>query len=504
MSRLAFLIEQMKHALTAEIPNESPLQKEMAELEKSASKKQQVLHAVLNRAKAIMEEDLNWVERDLMDFFEENKNEDYFSDLTSEKYKLLLDLRGDSNSRTVIVGDVHCDFYALAAILLKLSTSTYNYFENGRIVFLGDYLDRGGCVFEHLLLLMDLKRILGNRMIMLKGNHEMITFSEESKEMESRVIPQDTCPVLNEFCGDNKDFLKSFGDFFRTLPTYVYLKVADQNVLLTHAAVPRQMFFDDFKYDQETGAIVFEPHYLYEQQRAACNFTNDNLMTTMYATLSTNLLKERNRILNDMIWGDPCREQEKYQVAGRFQFGSLQFDAYAQKNQLARLFRSHEPVSDGYESFFDERLYTIFSTGGNQNDQAGYAGINPAFAVIKGDGSYFIENSFVYKMELLGLLDLVCNPFSNEIIKGKDAKHCSLNEEFYCSEIDALKIEALFARIKQGFNVSDNENEETPEDTVEQPSAETLSEEVIGSEGQADEKNDESAEEPKLNENKIV
>lgn len=498
MSRINILIEQVKQALTAKPSDECSLPDITAELKMPASKKQQVLQAVVKRAKAIMEEDLPWVERDLMAFFEENKNEDYFVDLTSEKYKLFLDLRGDTNSRTVVVGDIHCDFYALAAILLKLSTSTYDYFESGRIVFLGDYLDRGGCVFEHLLLLMDLKQILGNRMIMLKGNHEMIAYIDDSQELESRVMPQDTCPVLNQFCGDNKDFLKSFGDFFRTLPTYVYLKVADQNLVLTHAAVPRQMFLDDFKYDQKSGAIVFEKGYLHEQLESACTATSDNLMTTLKKTFNSNLLKVRNRILNDMIWGDPCRDQEKFQVAGRYQFGSLQFDAYAQKNQLARLFRSHEPVIDGYESFFDERLYTIFSTGGSQNDQAFYADINPAFAVIKGDGSYFIENSFVYKVELFGVIGLVCNLFSDEIIENKNTKHSSLNEEFYCSESEALKIEAMFARIKQGFNVPDDEPAESPENSEEQPSEDTPHEEAVTSEDHADDsKSDESTEEPK-------
>lgn len=496
MTRLGFLIEQIKYAMEAELPKEIIKQDGPTFFDESSiSKKHQVLQAVLKRAKPITEDDLSWVESDLTAFFEKNMNEDYLTELKSEKYYRFLDLRDDPTSRIVVVGDVHCDFYALAALLLKLSASTYDYFESGHIVFLGDYLDRGGCVFEHLLLLMDLKQILGDRMIMLKGNHEMVSFNEKTQELESRVIPQDTCPVLNEYCGSNKDFLKSFGDFFRTLPTYVYLKVADQIVLLTHAAVPRQMFIDNFKYDQLTGAIVFEPHYLYEQQKAACTTTSDNSMTTMNTTFSNNVLKVRNRILNDMIWGDPSKDKEKYQVSGRFQFGSLQFDAYAQKNQLSRLFRSHEPVSDGYEAFFDNRLYTIFSTGGSQNDQAGYGDINPAFAVIKGDGSYFVENSFVYKMELSGVLDLVCNLFSGEIIQGNDAKHCSLNEEFYCSENEALKIETMFAYIKQGFNVPEEETENDEEQTSQETQTE---EEVVTSEDETgDLKNEELSEQPK-------
>ena len=159
------------------------------------------------------------------------------------------------------------------------------------------------------------------------------------------------------------------------------------------------------------------------------------------------------------------------------------------------MFRSHEPVSDGYEAFFENRLYTIFSTGGSQNDQAGYGDINPAFAVIKGDGSYFVENIFVYKMELSGVLDLVCNLFSGEIIQGNDAKNCSLNEEFYCSENEALKIETMFAYIKQGFNVPEEETENAEEQTSQETQTE---EEVVTSVDETgDLKNEELSEQPK-------
>lgn len=460
MSKLRTFFKHVQVALQdASVLDESPNLDDLF-TQSAVTKKEMVLKAVCDRARAIMYEDLPWVENDLMAYFDEYKNTDYFQDLSSEDYYRFLDLRDRPDVRVVVVGDIHCDYYSLAALLLKLSVSEYDYFENAYFVFLGDYLDRGAAVFEPLLLLMDLKKILGDRMIMLRGNHELISYNEEKQELESRVIPQDTCPVLNDCCRESKEFLKSFGYFYKTLPTYVYLKVADQNILLTHAAVPRQLFFDNFRYDQDTGAIVFETRFLYEQHNDARKQTSDDSLTSMTMLLNNNLLKVRNKILYDMIWGDPCIDKEKYQVLGRFQFGSTQFEAYAQKNNLSRVFRSHEPVENGFESFFDNRLYTVFSTGGSQNDQAGYFDINPAFAVVKGDGNYFLENSFIYDVGLCDTIELVCNLFSGEFLNRKASGKCAINDEFFCPEDVALQIEALFAKVRNGFFVPDEPEEE--------------------------------------------
>lgn len=470
MSKLNDLIQQVQAVLKG-VQGVNEIEKCDGKFAQEAiTKKEKVLKAICERGRAIMVDDLPWVEKDLLDFFNEYKNGDYFQDFHSEEYYRLLDLRERPDARIVVVGDIHCDYYSLAALLLKLSVSNYDYFENAYFVFLGDYLDRGAALFEPLLLLMDLKKILGDRMIMLRGNHELITYNEDQQELESRVLPQDTCPVLNDCCGENKEFLKAFGYFYKTLPTYVYLKVADQNILLTHAAVPRQIFYDSFKYDQDTGAIVFETSFLYEQNHEAQQQTSDDSVTSMTTILNSNLLKTRNKILNDMIWGDPSSDLEKYQVSGRYQFGSLQFDAYAQKNNLSRVFRSHEPVENGFEPFFDNRLYTVFSTGGSNNDHAGYGEVNPAFAVVKGDGSYFIENSYIYSVVLCDTIELVCNLFSNEFLKSKVYKKCALNEEFFCSEDVAMKVESIFSKITEGFFVPDEPEEEvTPQEDASEP-----------------------------------
>ena len=431
--RLSEFIQYIKAALVEETTPSEPTEQTCAEETAvgEISKKEIVLKAVINRGIEIQPEDLLRVEEELLAFFEECKNEDYFNDINSANYYQLLDIRERPDTRVVIIGDVHCDYKSLAAIMLKLSVSEYDYFEKAFFVFLGDYLDRGCALFEPLLLLMDLKRILGDRLIMLRGNHELIDYDEEKQELAGKVLPLDSVPCLNEYCIDNKIFLKSFAYFYCTLPTYVYLKSVDQNILLTHGAIPRQVFLDVFHFDEETGAVVFEDEEL--------------------AKLNINQLHARNQILNDMIWGDPSTDLEKYQVNGRFEFGSKQYDAYAQKNKLSRVYRSHEPVDDGFKSFFNGCVCTVFSTGGATNEQTGYPEVEPAFAIIGPNDYRCIENSFLYHVSIEDEVDVTYNLYSGMSLKHKEAKRYSLHPEFYCTDVEAMHIESLFKRINDGF-----------------------------------------------------
>ncbi len=439
------------------------------------TKKEQVINAILHRSHEVQVEDLPSVEEEMLAYFNKYKNGDYFNDLNSEDYYRLLNLNDKPDARVVVVGDIHCDYNSLAAILLKLSVSSYDYFENGYFVFMGDYLDRGAMLFEPLLLLMDLKEIIGERMILLRGNHELISYNEDEQILEGRVVPQDSVPCLNEYCGENKQFLEAFGNFYQTLPTYVYLKVKDQNVLLTHGGIPRQIFWDAFSFDQNTGAIVFEDVFMYLENKKVEESILDDSLKAKTVKLNANILNTRNKILHDMIWGDPSNDEEKYQVAGRFQFGRKQFEAYAKKNRLSRVFRSHEPVEYGYTPFYDNQLFTIFSTGGNDNEQSGYADVQPAFAIIDAEGKYEIENSYIYRVVLSGVIDLIIDLFTESIIRIQSAGKYALNAEFCCTAEDALKIRGLFTNMIEAFTTEEEQVEEQDETAPqEEASPETI------------------------------
>lgn len=389
------------------------------------TKKEQVLE-IIQAIKGTNSDDLPSIIQELKGYFSSNMNEDYFNDLSSEDYYRFIDLRNKPETRVVVIGDIHCDYYSLAAILIKLSVSKYDYYNDAIFVFLGDYLDRGAVLFEPLLLLKRIKDVLGDRMIMLKGNHESISFNTTKKIIETKVIPDESCNCLNQFCGDDKDFLSQFAMFYCTLPTYVYLKTKEKNILLTHAAIPRDIFHGSFRIDDFSGIIVFEG-----------------------SVEKKDRLRLRNEILKDMIWGDPKHYEEKIQVKGRFEFGSKQFLRFAQKNHIDLLFRSHEETSYGFEPFFNEKLFTLFSTGGDDNSQTDYSRVEPAFAIIKND-SFSFENSFIYHFNNENAVEYI-NPLSMRKYTLKQIDNYAISKEFACEKDQFDIVKTLYKSIKHNF-----------------------------------------------------
>lgn len=309
---------------------------------------------------------------DLPAFREEMKR--FFDRQKPEPYYKLLDLRYEKKDRRIVViGDTHCDFNSLAGIMEKLSLSEYDYFENAWFVFLGDYLDRGRILFENLAVLMGIKQLLGDRCIFLKGNHELIEYNASKAMLESMVHPADTCPTLNEYCGGDKEFLRKFADYFSNLPYYVLLKTQRGTDLLVHGGIARDVYMDKFTISHDTGEMLVSGG---EAVRA--------------------------NVLNNMIWADPRTDRRKIQgSSSRFEFGRDQFEEFAAINKIDRIFRSHEPVRNGVEAFYDGRLFTVFSNGGVGNDDTNYGEVlNPVFGIIAPDGSVRFESVFFKKISI--------------------------------------------------------------------------------------------------------
>ena len=393
--------------------------------EDGSTKKDEVMKAILKR-REVEEGDLPMVMKELFSHFSHHPSGHWAEDLSDHSYYRLLDLRKEPSTRVVVIGDIHCDYYSLSAILLKLSIAQYDYFGKAYFVFLGDYLDRGACLFEPLLLLKDLKEILGDRMIMLKGNHESISYDAEKQTLKAFVRPNDSCECLKQYCSDSPEFLKAFAENYRKLPTYVYLKTRGKNVLLTHASIPRDIFLNTFKFAEEDGRIHFETT-IPEGER----------------------LLKRKAILKDMIWGDPKDYDEKMQVEGRFEFGRKQFERFYVRNHIDLIMRSHEEASLGYKAFFNNRVFTIFSTGGDKNPQTGYPEAEPAFAIISGS-DLTIENSFLYQC-LEGGNRWAVNLFSHQKFYGREAAGFQLSEEFICNAEEREKQKKAFKAIRGAF-----------------------------------------------------
>ena len=362
---LGELSKSVKDTQTRPFVENSPAASSKVIVETDHTMKRKVLSLVSKYRKDINEEDLPKIQSELKSFFDSQSH---------QPYHLMLDRRFEKlDRRIVIIGDTHCDYNSLAGIFEKLSLSSYDYFNNATFVFLGDYLDRGQYFFEYLMLLVGFKKLLGDRCILLKGNHELINYKPETGTLESKVYPAETCPTLNSYCGADKSFLSKFANYFSTLPYYLILRTPKGTDLLVHGGIPRDSLIEKCKISLDTGEIRFKG--------------------------DTTIL---DSVLDNMIWADPRKESFKLQGGGsRFEFGSQQFNKFVELNKIDRIFRSHEPVQNGVESFYNGRLYTVFSNGGAKNTISGYPEVeNPVFAIIGADGEVRFESIFFKKVTI--------------------------------------------------------------------------------------------------------
>ena len=73
------------------------------------------------------------------------------------------------SGKITIIGDVHGQFYDLHGILKMIHKPEE---PNSKLLFLGDYVDRGCYGPEIILLLLTLKHKYPDNIYLLRGNHE--------------------------------------------------------------------------------------------------------------------------------------------------------------------------------------------------------------------------------------------------------------------------------------------------------------------------------------------
>ena len=103
-------------------------------------------------------------------------------------------------------------------------------------------------------------------------------------------------------------------------------------------------------------------------------------------------------------------------------------------------------VSTLYKSFFDNRLYTIFSTGGKENPQTGYQDVEPAFAVIQ-NSHFFIENSYIYKIKINNDT-IFLNLFNKQLFTENQVVNFKLEDEFACDSRTRDCVRNIFKTIQ--------------------------------------------------------
>ncbi len=131
--------------------------------------------------------------------------------------------------KIIVIGDVHGQFEASDSIIedlirQKVLSKDLKINIGYQIIILGDFVDRGPKSLEICLTFMMLRMLNGNKVIILRGNHEDIAvfsrygFSEELFNKMSR--------------GNVESFQNKFDTYFKKLPTAYFIKTQKNKFLM--------------------------------------------------------------------------------------------------------------------------------------------------------------------------------------------------------------------------------------------------------------------------------
>ncbi|MCD6483919.1 MAG: metallophosphoesterase [Candidatus Odinarchaeota archaeon] len=220
----------------------------------------------------------------------------------------LLKIKAES---VVFVGDTHGDFDT------TLNIVEY-FFDNDieKIIFIGDYVDRGPKQLENVVYLYALKVCYPTKVFLLRGNHET--------------------PLANAYYGF-KDIMIELG-----LEPY-YDKFNKSFGFIPVAAIVNDVFF------VVHGGIASKLNDV--EQINAIPRPDD--------VWSANIVME-------LLWNDPREDISgfvpSYRGPGIYFFGRDVFEEFMQKNGLEKMIRAHEVFLEGYHYYFDKQILSLFSS----------------------------------------------------------------------------------------------------------------------------------------------
>ena len=138
----------------------------------------------------------------------------------------------------VIIGDLHGDLRSLQHILQEIDYERFLSNHKNKLIFLGDYVDRGTHSIGVLYTICYLKQNYPNSVILMRGNHEAhMEFPFSSYDLPLKIV---------EYFGVGYENM--INDKISTLFRLLYLITIIQNkLLLTHGGLPTETECKDLK-----------------------------------------------------------------------------------------------------------------------------------------------------------------------------------------------------------------------------------------------------------------
>ncbi|MFL6486911.1 MAG: metallophosphoesterase family protein [Nitrososphaera sp.] len=223
----------------------------------------------------------------------------------------------------VVVSDLHGDSDSLFQILSEINYEHFLSKTLNKIVFLGDYIDRGGDSLSIIYAICHLKTTYPDSVILMRGNHEA--------PAEFPFSPHDYPNRLRDRFGERwREIYRETLSLFRML---TIVTIVRQKLLLVHAGLPTLK-------------------------------TQDAKMAESYTSDTESQLKSKS-MLEELLWNDPrdLPEDKPYERSrrglGRY-FGRSVTNEWLQKTGTKVIIRGHEPCR-GFKLDHDNKIMTLFS-----------------------------------------------------------------------------------------------------------------------------------------------
>ena len=226
--------------------------------------------------------------------------------------------------KLAIVGDLHGDLASLRNILAGIKFETFLGDPDNKLVFLGDYVDRGVNSVGVIFIVTRLKMIFPNSVILMRGNHEApIEFPFPSHDLPVEVVRR---------YGYERGKMVYNG---KILPFFSLLTLAtmiDGALFMVHGGVPTENLGNNFR---------------------------EAISTADHTFLS-------NSIMEEILWNDPrtdIRSEEAWEYSRRGigkHFGVKISRRWLEISGTKVIVRGHEPCQ-GYRIDHGGSVMTLFS-----------------------------------------------------------------------------------------------------------------------------------------------
>jgi protein phosphatase len=226
-------------------------------------------------------------------------------------------------SNIVVIGDIHGDSSSLLTILDAIEYKTFLADPRNKMIFLGDYVDRGSDSLGVLYIVCSLKLSFPNSIILMRGNHE----SPKQFPFVAHDLPEKIVERFGEHSA--KGVYSATLDLFDTLTLLVVVR---QYLLIVHGGLP-------------------------------VGIAEGNRDRIKSASSSTSL----NSVMEEILWNDPRNlgtvEWEKSRRGFGKHFGKSVTLRWLELTGTRAIVRGHEPCK-GFKLDHDDKIITLFSSKG--------------------------------------------------------------------------------------------------------------------------------------------